>query len=182
MEEEFKVINIEKYKRDVKQDKVLNNVIKVLTVGLMICGNHIMVDDVNAKTIAIELFTIFGGYLVNYEVFKETIKRKIIIEKYETEENIKNLDYPEDYIDEVQDRIYSKTFNLSVKSAIHFLVLALAVFGNTLLVGPMQDLVLAIGGLATTNIIEGYVDKKYLFKRADELDDEVKLIREKKGR
>lgn len=57
MEEEFRVINIEKYKRDVKQDKVLNNVIKVLTVGLMICGNHIMVDDVNAKTIAIELFT-----------------------------------------------------------------------------------------------------------------------------
>ena len=46
----------------------------------------------------------------------------------------------------------------------------------------MQDLVLAIGALATTNIIEGYVDKKYLFKRADELDDEVKLIREKKGR
>lgn len=182
MEEEFRVINIEKYKRDVKQDKVLNNVIKVLTVGLMICCNHIMVDDVNAKTIAIELFAIFGGYFVNYEVFKETIKRKIMIEKYETEENIKNLDYPEDYIDEVQDKIYSKTFNLSVKSAIHFLVLALAVFGNALLVGPMQDLVLAIGGLATTNIIEGYVDKKYLFKRADELDDEVKLIREKKGR
>ena len=173
MEEEFKVINIEKYKRDVKQDKVLNNVIKVLTVGLMICGNHIM---------AIELFTIFGGYLVNYEVFKETIKRKIMIEKYETEENIKSFDYPEDYIDEVQDKIYSKTFNLSVKSAIHFLILALAVFGNTLLVGPMQDLVLAIGALATTNIIEGYVDKKYLFKRADELDDEVKLIREKKRR
>ena len=82
----------------------------------------------------------------------------------------------------MQDKIYSKTFNLLVKSAIHFLVLALAVFGNALLVGPMQDLVLAIGGLATTNIIEGYVDKKYLFKRADELDDKVKLIREKKGR
>ena len=30
MEEEFKVINIEKYKRDVKQDKVLNNVINDL--------------------------------------------------------------------------------------------------------------------------------------------------------
>ncbi len=182
MEEEFKVINIEKYKSDVKYDYVLNNVIKILTVGTMICARHIALDNLTTKTIAIELFTVLGGFLVNYETFKETIKKQIAIEKYETNEYLKKEDSSFDYLDNLEDMIYSKTFNLSIQSVIHFLVLALAVFGNALLVGVLQDLVLGIGALAISNLIECYVNKKYLGKRADELEDRMKLVRDKNRR